>query len=299
MKKYLFLLSIVLLRLPSVAQQSVKFDDIKYHFNDPEKCRKVISIWELGFKSRLLHNLNHTDTQTSRMILNPNEPSVQVKQIKNVLLSDPSALSYGFHWVAIATKNLKKTVADLTRQGCTVGNSNLILPTEREANAVLMTTEDGHSIVLVQREEGNNQFNIDHVQLMVRNLEANISFFQKILGASLLRKKDRSATLQIGNQKIILSEPEALGWMREEVTIPQDANLGISLGFLCEDLEPIYYAAKGNHFPTLSEPKNELGNDIAYITCVVLSPDNVPIELKEEDERTWKYKTVKQTMRVK
>ena len=299
MKKYLFLLSFALLRLPSVAQQSVKFDGIEYHFTDPEKYRKGISIWELGFKSRPLHNLNHSDTQTSRMMLNPNELTLQFKQIDNVNLTDPSTLSYGFHWVAVGTKNLKKAVADLTKQGCTVGNSNLILPTERETKAVLMTTEDGHSIALVQREEGNNQFDIDHVQLMVRNLESNVSFFQKILGATLVRKKDRSAVLQIGNQKIILSEPEALGWMREEVVMPSDAGFDVSLGFLCEDLEPIYYAAKANHFRTLSEPKNQLGNDVAYITCVVLSPDNVPIELKEEDERTWKFKTVKQTMRVK
>lgn len=282
-----------------MAQQSVKFDDIEYHFTDPEKYRKGIAIWELGFKSRPLHNLNHSSTQTSRMMLNPNELTVQFKQTDNVLLSDPTTLSYGFHWVAIATKNLKKAVAELTKQGCNIGNNNLILPTERETKSVLMTTEDGHSIVLIQREDARNQFDIDHVQLMVRNLEINITFFQKILGAELLSKKERSAVLQIGNQRIILSEPEALGWMREEVLIPNNAGLGVSLGFLCEDLEPIYYAAKANHFRTLSEPKNQLGNDIAYITCVVLSPDNVPIELKEEDERTWKFKTVKQTMRIK
>lgn len=307
MKKCLFLMQLVLLSVQCVAQQSVKLDDIQYHFTNAALSHKARSLWELVFKARQVHDLNERDAYHSseRLMLSPNQPTLQFKQVAgtnpDVLLHDLT-LRYGFSWLAIGTKNLRKTTAELAKLGCKVTNSHFQLPTEPSLDAVLMTTPDSRSVVLIQRDDVTDLFAIDHVQLMVRQLELTMQFFQDLLGATLLSKENRSACLLIGEHKLILSEPEALGWMREEVAtmeVPKNDAIDVSLGFLCEDLEPIYYAIKAHRLRTLSEPKNIVESDRAYISCVVLSPDNLPIELKEEDERDWKNTTVKRTIRLK
>lgn len=306
MKKYLFLTQLALLSVSCIAQQSVELDDVQYHFTNSALSHKAMTPWELVFKARQVHDLNQGDTyhSTERLMLSPNQPTIQFKQVvggnQEVSLHD-SKLKYGLSWLAIGTKNLRKTTAELVKLGCKLENSNFKLPTER-ADAVLMTTPDSRSIVLVQRDDITDLFVVDHVQLMVRQLEVTMQFFQDLLGATLISKEDRSACLQIGEQKLILSEPEALGWMREEVAlmeVPKNQTIDVSLGFLCEDLEPIYYATKAHRLRTLSEPKNIVESERAYLSCIVLSPDNLPIELKEEDDRDWKNKTVKRTIGLK
>ncbi len=306
MKKYLLLAPLVLLSFIGIAQHSVRLDDIQYHFTNADLCRKAMTPWELVFKARQIHDLHQREVATERMMLNPNEPTVQFKHVEGITplanATQEPPVSYGLYWLAVSTKNLRKSVAELVKLGCRIAQNDLQLPLDQASKAVLLTTPDGQHLALVQREELRNTFDIDHVQLMVRHLEASIQFFENLLGAQVIRKQDRSACLQVGNQQLMLSEPEALGLLREEVTLVEKvtlANAGASLGFLCDDLEPIYYATKANHLSMLLEPKNRIESDASYISCVVLSPDNLPIELKEEDDRDWKNKTVKRTMRLK
>jgi len=59
------------------------------------------------------------------------------------------------------------------------------------------------------------------------------------------------------------------------------------LGFLYEDIESAYYGAKANNYKIITEPHQLMFADkpTPYTFCSLLSPDNLQIQLQEEEGR--------------
>ncbi|MEA5461760.1 VOC family protein [Arcicella sp. LKC2W] len=300
-----FIISIlfVFLTFPNFAQKPIMLDNIHYTVSDSSSQKNASYFFTTFFKAKhiieqsdnpltFLDILTFCSHETTINISISDTSKVDSNSKKN---SSPKVFLpvYGVHWLAINTKNIRKTVKSLLKQGYGFAVEDFTLPNEPETNAVAMYGFDNNVIVLVERPnlKVKTLFNIDHIQLIVKNLETNVKFYQDVLGAEVVDKKDRSTVLKVGNQKIVLSEPEALGLVREQV-LDRDSSKFSShidnISFLYDEIEPAFYAAQANHYPVISEPKMLLFNEkpTPYTICKILSPDNLEIDLIQEEGRT-------------
>ena len=222
--------------LPTYSQKPILLDDIHYYVSDSTQRRVAVDYFKTFFKGRemaqqSMNPLNFIDF----ISLRPDESTLNISSpepLSVLKTSNPEPLErekitpnpknppmYGVSWVAINTNNIKKTVKKLLKAGYDFAIQDFTLPTEPDVNAVAMWGFDYNIIVLVERPKmkAKTSFGIDHLQLLVKNLEDNIKFYQNVLAAELVEKNGRSAVLKIGNHTFILSEPEALGLVREQV----------------------------------------------------------------------------------
>ena len=309
MKHSLFLILLLISYFEGFSQKPIMLDDIHYFVSDSSKKQTAIDYFKIFFKGHEmaeqpmnpLSYINYIALRPDEATLNISSPEPilgmkggDLKRWENEMIK-PDAKNppmYGVRWVAINTKSIKKTVKKLLKAGFDFASEDFTLPTEPNVNAVAMWGFDYNIIVLVERPKmkAKTPFGIDHLQLLVKNLEDNIKFYQDVLAAEVLEKTGRSAVLKIGNQKFILSEPEALGLVREQVAEidPKKFVANIDhLGFLYEDIEPAYYGAKANNYKIMMEPRKLMFNDkpTPYTSCILMSPDNLKIELVEEEGR--------------
>jgi catechol 2,3-dioxygenase-like lactoylglutathione lyase family enzyme len=293
--------------LKSISQKPILLDNIHYYVSDSSKKQAAVNYFKTFFMGReMAEQPMNPLTNTDFILLRPEEATITIsfpdsvsrlkgdisKKQGKVNEDAKSLPAYGIRWVAISTKSIKKTVKKLLKAGYDFATQDFILPTEPNENAVAMWDFDNNIMVLVERPKmkSKTSFGIDHIQLMVKNLEDNIKFYQDVVLAEVLEKTGRSAVLKIGNQKIIMSEPEVLGLVREQVLENDFKNFRANihhLGFLYDDIEPAFYAAKANNYKIISEPKVLLFNNKStpYTYCLLMSPDNLPIELQEEEGR--------------
>lgn len=291
------------------SQKPIILDDIHYYVSDSTQRRVAIDYFKTFFKGREMAQqpMNPLDfidfislrPDESTLTLSTPEPLSSLKmnestrsEREKIKPNPKNPPMYGVRWVAINTNSLEKTVKKLLKAGYDFALQDFTLPTEPDANAVAMWGFDHNIIVLVERPKmkAKTPFGIDHLQLLVKNLEDNIKFYQDVLAAEVLEKNGRSAVLKIGNHKFVLSEPEALGLVREQVT-ERDPNKFLAnidhLGFLYEDIEPAFYGAKANNYTIVSEPRKLMVHHkpTPYSFCILKSPDNLQIELEEEEGR--------------
>ncbi len=305
------------------SQKPIILDDIHYYVSDSAQRRIAIDYFKTFFKGRemaqqQINSLDFIDFVTLR----PDESTFNISlpeplttlKIGNLqplerekVKPDPkNPPMYGVRWLAINTKSIRKTVQKLLKAGYDFAIQDFTLPTEPDVNAVAMWGFDYNIIVLVERPKmkAKTPFGIDHLQLLVKNLEDNIKFYQDVLAAEVLEKNGRSAVLKIGNHKFVLSEPEALGLAREQV-IERDTNKFVAnidhLGFLYEDIEPAFYGAKANNYKIVTEPHKLMVDNkpTPYTFCILMSPDNLQIELEEEEGRITGRKVYKDILRIK
>ena len=294
-----------------MAQKPILLDDIHYYVSDSSVRDIAVNYFKTFFKGRsmaeqVMNPLPFIDlislgSDEATFNISSPEPISSIKlAIKNPLFREkvkPSTSNlpiYGVRWVAFNTTNIRKTVRKLLKAGYGFAAENFTLPTEPEVNAVAMYGFDSNIIVLVERPNMKNmktEFGIDHLQLLVNNLEDNVRFYQNVLAAEIIDKTDRSTVLKIGNQRFVLSEPEALGLVREQVMErnPKKFVANIDhLGFLYDEIEPAFYGAKANRYKVVVEPQRMIYNKkpTPYTYCIVMSPDNFQIELQQEDGRT-------------
>ena len=294
-----------------MAQKPILLDDIHYYVSDSSVRNIAVNYFKTFFKGRsmaeqVMNPLPFIDlislgSDEATFNISSPEPISSIKlAIKNPLFREkvkPSTSNlpiYGVRWVAFNTTNIRKTVRKLLKSGYGFAAENFTLPTEPEVNAVAMYGFDSNIIVLVERPNMKNmktEFGIDHLQLLVNNLEDNVRFYQNVLAAEIIDKADRSTVLKIGNQRFVLSEPEALGLVREQVMErnPKKFVANIDhLGFLYDEIEPAFYGAKANRYKVVVEPQRMIYNKkpTPYTYCIVMSPDNFQIELQQEDGRT-------------
>jgi len=121
--------------------------------------------------------------------------------------------SFGIWWLALRTPQLDPALADLRNKGISLAEERLYLPAGRLSKAAMVLMPDYQRLVLVERREAVslNGYAIDHLQLLVEDIRANVKFFKEVLGAEVMLKDDRGTVLYVGGQMIVLSEPEGLG----------------------------------------------------------------------------------------
>ena len=311
MKNIIVVFCFIIFSFNAMAQKPILLDDIHYYVSDSSVRDIAVNYFKTFFKGRsmaeqVMNPLPFIDlislgSDEATFNISSPEPISSLKlAIKNPLFREkvkPSTSNlpiYGVRWVAFNTTNIRKTVRKLLKAGYGFAAENFTLPTEPEVNAVAMYGFDSNIIVLVERPNMKNmktEFGIDHLQLLVNNLEDNVRFYQNVLAAEIIDKTDRSTVLKIGNQRFVLSEPEALGLVREQVMErnPKKFVANIDhLGFLYDEIEPAFYGAKANRYKVVVEPQRMIYNKkpTPYTYCIVMSPDNFQIELQQEDGRT-------------
>jgi catechol 2,3-dioxygenase-like lactoylglutathione lyase family enzyme len=312
----LFTLLFVIVSLKSFSQKPIMLDDIHYYVSDSSVRLTANNYFKKFFAAKAMaeqpmNPLTFIDflllrpEQSTINISSPGPfPGIKVGDPKRWMRDkvEPSAKNppmYGVHWLAISTRNLKKTVKKMLKSGYDFAAENFTLPMEPNTNAVAMFGFDYNIIVIVERpEKAVTPNGIDHLQILVKNLEENLTFYQNVLGAEVLDKKSRSVLLKIGKHKFVLSEPESLGYDREQV-ISRDPKKFVAnidhRGFLYEDVEPAFYAAQANNCKVVMEPRQMMFYDkpTPYNFCILMSPDGLQIELEEESGRISGRKTYK------
>ena len=311
MKNKFIIFCFITFSFNAMAQKPILLDDIHYYVSDSSVREVAANYFTTFFKGRkmaeqMINPLPFFDLISLRpdeSTLNISSPeplsSIQLGELrpplrKKIKPSPSNPPMYGVRWVAFNTINIRKTVRKLLKAGYNFAAENFTLPTEPEVNAVAMYGFDYNIIVLVERPNMKNtktEFGIDHLQLLVNNLEDNVKFYQTVLAAEIIDKTDRSTVLKVGNQRLVLSEPEALGLVREQVVQrnPKKFVANIDhLGFLYDEIEPAFYGAKANNYKVIMEPQRMIYNKktTPYTYCIVMSPDNFQIELQQEDRRT-------------
>jgi len=318
MKRNFIVFCLTIISLNLLAQKPILLDDIHYYVSDSSVREVANSYFKTFFKGRAMAEQEMNPiTFIDFISLRPDESTINVSSpgtFSGVKVDDPkrwfrekltpSASNppmYGVRWLAFNTKNIRKTVKKLLKAGYGFAAENFTLPTEPGVNAVAMYGFDYNIIVLVERpkmKKTKTEFGIDHLQLLVNNLEENVKFYQTVLAAEIIDKKERSTVLKIGNHKFILSEPEALGLVREQV-MERDPKKFVAnidhLGFLYDEIEPAFYGAKANNYKIVTEPEQlmYLDKPTPYTSCILMSPDNLQIELVQEEGRTTARKIYK------
>ena len=318
MKRPIIIFCFILLSLNIIAQKPILLDDIHYYVSDSSVRDVANNYFKTFFKGRAMAEQAMNPMAFIDFIsLRPDESTINISSpgpFPGVKVGDPkrwlrekitpSASNppmYGVRWVAFNTRNIRKTVKKLLKAGYSFAMEDFTLPTEPEVNAVAMYGFDFNIFVLVERPKMKKQkteFGIDHLQLLVNNLEDNVKFYQTVLAAEIIDKKERSTVLKIGNHKFILSEPEALGLVREQV-VERDPKKFVAnidhLGFLYDEIEPAFYGAKANNYKVIMDPKPLMYYDkpTPYTFCILMSPDNLQIELEQEEGRTTARKIYK------
>jgi catechol 2,3-dioxygenase-like lactoylglutathione lyase family enzyme len=309
MKRYYLILILSILCFKTTAQKPIIFDNIHYVVSDSSVRNVAVDYFKTFFKGQeMAEQPMNPLTFINLIALRPDEATFNISvsgPFEGLQLGDINYLQreesksktvippmYGVRWVAINTKSIKKTVKKLLQEGYNFAAEDFFLPTEPDANAVAMYGFDNNIIVLVERPalKSKTTFGIDHLQLIVKNLEENVKFYQDVLGAEIIDKIDRSTVLKIGDQRFILSEPEALGLSREQVTERDSKKYSGNidhLGFLYDEIEPAFYAAKANNYKIIVEPQSMVYFDkpTPYTVCILMSPDNLQIDLEQEEGR--------------
>lgn len=311
MRKYFIISLLTFFSNSLTAQKPILLDNIHYIVSDSAIKAEANFYFKTFFKGRamaqpemnplvlvdfisLRPDESTVNISTSDPLQNLNNDSYQGKTNQKTILSSKNPPMYGVRWVAINTRNIRKTVKSLLKAGYEFALEDFTLPTEPDINAVAMYGFDNNIFVLVERPKMKKQkteFGIDHLQLLVNNLEDNVKFYQTVLAAEIIDKKERSTVLKVGNHRLVLSEPEALGLVREQVIErnPKKFIANINhLSFLYDEIEPAFYGAKANNYTVVMEPTLLKYNDkpTPYTFCVLLSPDNLQIDLEQEEGRT-------------
>jgi len=318
MKKYFLIYLLIFLSDNISAQKPILLDDIHYYVSDSLVRGVANNYFKTFFKGRAMAEQEMNPMSFIDFIsLRPDESTINISLPSPFLgtkLYDPkrwfsekitpSASNppmYGVRWLAFNTENIRKTVRKLLKAGYQFASENFTLPTEPNVNAVAMYSFDYNIIVLVERpkmKKMKTEFGIDHLQLLVNNLEENVKFYQTVLAAEIIDKRERSTVLKIGNHKFVLSEPEALGLVREQV-VERDPKKFVAnidhLSFLYDEIEPAFYGAKANNYKVVMEPEQTMYLDkpTPYTSCILMSPDNLQIELTQEEGRTTARKIYK------
>jgi len=199
---------------------------------------------------------------------------------------------YGVHWIALATPNLDRALLRLEKNGVTVAARKFSLPGEPNAKAAAIYTPDFNLLVLVDRPTQKFQapFSIDHIQLLVRSVPQNVAFYAEVFRGKTIRATDRATTMEIGQHRFVLAEPEGLGIERDKVVMrdPKQFRSNIDhIGFLYRDTQPIYEYALARGYKFLLKPTHLYYFDKAtpYSFGILFSPDGLQCEMVMETGR--------------
>jgi len=201
---------------------------------------------------------------------------------------------YGVHWLALATPDLGATLDRLRTNGVEVERTDRTLPAEPAAQAATVYGPAYTLITLVERPEADfpeSGVRIDHLQLLVDDVEANETFFREVFGGKVVRRYDGSSIMEVAGHRFVLSSPSAFEFSSANVGArdPNTFRPGIDhIGFFYEDVRPAYEHAnqEGYEFSLAPSRMNYFGEPTPYTFAITFSPDSLQCELYQQDGRT-------------
>lgn len=201
---------------------------------------------------------------------------------------------YGVYWLALRTPSLKKALQKIESRGVTVQERNLILPIDPRAKAASIFGPNFNVFAIVERPKRHGdvgEFGLDHVELLVKNVDENIRFFTEVFGASVVSRHEHGAVVTVAGFPIAMNDPTGLDLDPKEVQerTPEKFRFEADhLSFLFADIHPAVAAAaaKGRKFEVPPMRFEYFGKPTLYTVAVINTPDGFPIELTSEDGRT-------------
>ncbi len=201
---------------------------------------------------------------------------------------------YGVKWLAISTSSISKSKAELLDYGVEISEENISLPLEPNTAAFSVFGPDGLEIVIVERptyDFGDAKYAIDHIQFLVKDVETTQTFFEKTFGGKQLKRGKESASLQVADAKLVLSEPEAFGIDSKDVSsrkVDGTIRIGLDhLGFLYSDVQAAVDQATINGYTPIFQPQRYLykNKPTVYTFTAFSLPENLNIEMVQADGR--------------
>jgi catechol 2,3-dioxygenase-like lactoylglutathione lyase family enzyme len=208
---------------------------------------------------------------------------------------------YGVYWLGIRAPFLNQTLTRLEIEGVRVTQRMLSLPHDILARAALIEGPDFNQIALVERKQRPRpnpddqriwgDFSIDHLMLLVKSVKENEQFLRDVFAGRVIGRRPRVTTMKIADATIVLAEPEALGFKREQVQThdPRKFRYGIDhLGFLYADVKAAVEAAKAKGYRFLLDGvrMRYFDTPTVYTCAITFNPDGLRFEMVQEDGRT-------------
>ena len=283
-------------------------DEVHYYLTDPASA---IRFFETHFGA---HELTHPGSLPLRFItmlgLEPGEgvidfsppgpydgfeePTARRWSGDFIAPAKNLAPRYGVFWLGLRTTSLKKTMEKLESRGVAIQERHMILPGDYRAKAATVYGPDFNLLTIVERPKRHGdvgEYGLDHVQLLVKNVEANAHFLEDVFSAQVASRSEHTAIVTIADFTVVLSDPEALELNPADVQEHVATHIRFEadhLSFLFSDLRPAVDAAiaKGRKFAVMPRRMEYYGKATPYTYAVIDSPDGLPFELISEDGRT-------------
>ncbi len=186
---------------------------IEYRAHRPDASLRYLSDY-FGARQAQPHVVwSDSSAQRSALYFRSDQAQLVFSPATGVLPGPDLPPSFGVWWLALRTQGLDPALADLRQKGLNLAEERLYLPAGPLNKAVMVLMPDYQRLVLVERREDVSLkgYAIDHLQLLVEDIRANVKFFKEVFGAEVMLKDDRGTVLYVGGQMIVLSEPEGLG----------------------------------------------------------------------------------------
>ncbi len=203
-----------------------------------------------------------------------------------------SGIYWGVYWVAFGHANLDSARQSFPEDAI----RNIQLPHAPSLTALQVNGPDNLPIVLVERPQSGPAFHIDHLMLLVSDVDETTQFFSQIFEAKVLETSDRMAILQVADATLVLTEPATLGIDRKRMiprpksvfgplkdgkqTLTEVLGSVDHLGFLYQDIEKLVTQAQDRGYNPLYPPfsYNYAGQKSPYAVTAFTAPDGFNIE---------------------
>lgn len=196
---------------------------------------------------------------------------------------------YGVHWLAFSTSDLEKCVSDFRSNGVEIIDEDFKLPNSDE-KAMLCFGPDYNLIVVKQSSDNVPGFSIDHLLLLVKDLNENVAYFRDVFRGEILDRNDSMATMKVGNHILVMALPSAIGLDAKDV-LDRDSKVFRPdidhLGFFYKNVRKAYAHASELGYKFLSPPVpiKYYDKPTLYTFVISQSPDGLQCEMYQEDGR--------------
>jgi len=287
-------------------------DDVHYYTLDREACNQF---FETNYGTRaMLEDSSNPFQFIDFQLVKSGQSTINISKqgpFPGIKVGDPKRWErtliqpspnnpprYGIHWLALGTQNLDAQISKLKGNGVKFIDENVKLPHSNQKAALCYGPDYNLILNVESRGLGENEYGVDHLMLLVKDLEANINFYKDVFGGEVKSRKDDFVEMLIGKHTFILAEPSALGIdaaivaERDQTVFRPDID---HLGFLYEDIQPAYdYAvSKGHTFLSKPVPISYFGRATLYTFAITYSPDGLQCELFQEAGRLGSRKKYK------
>lgn len=295
----------------------IMLDDIHYYTLDRKACN---AFFETNFKTKAMleESPNPFEFIDFQLVRNGQStinisgsgpfPGIRVGDPKRwerklVKPSPDNPPKYGVHWISFGTKNLDQALGELKNNGVQIIDANFNLPYS-DQRAILCYGPDYNLITVVENKDdsGDTPFYIDHLLLLVNNLDENLTFFTDVLQGEILMQKKSWAKMKVAEHTMILATPEAMNIDRASV-VERDPKIFRPdidhIGFLYKDIKPAYEhaIAKGYEFVSPPVKIKYYEKPTLYTFGITYSPDGLQCELFQEEGRTSSRKQFKKRVK--